>query len=354
MSLLLDVCRGIPVSQTPIWIMRQAGRYLPEYREIRRENDFRTMLTTPELIEEVTLQPIRRFDMDAAIIFSDILVVPQAMGHSFKLIESVGPVFNDPVNTIEKIRQLSDIEHSELNPLFSALQSTRQSMDSSKALIGFAGSPWTIGTYLVEGKPSKDFRKIRSLMYAESRAFLILMEKLTTGIIQFCREQIRSGADVIQIFDTNAGYLTRAAFEKYSLPFLKEIIQSIQDSDTPVILFVKDGGNWTDLLIDTNASVLGVDWTVPLNQIRSMVGEQIGLQGNLDPAVLLADQQTIWEESLNVLQSYGQGHRHIFNLGHGLTPDVPIESVHTVIDTVRTESQIFHKFPEMKTEEIVD
>ena len=352
MSLLLDVCLGKTISQTPIWIMRQAGRYLPEYRAIRKNYNFQTMLSTPDLIEEVTLQPINRFDLDAAIIFSDILVVPHAMGHTFKLIESVGPVFDDPVNTTEIIQQLPEINLSELNPLFTALRSTRNSLDSSKALVGFAGSPWTIATYLVEGKPSKDFRITRKLMYSEPNSFHLLMDKLTEGIIEYLQEQIKSGVDVIQIFDTNAGFLSRNAFENYSLPYLKKIIQSVNETETPCILFVKGGAIWIDLLLESGAQVLSLDWIVPLGEIRPKVGEHISLQGNLDPVVLLADQQTIRNETINVLESYGIGHRHIFNLGHGITPDVPIESVQTMIDTVREESSRFHKTPEPKSAEV--
>ncbi len=342
MSLLVDAARGNPTERTPIWIMRQAGRHLPEYRALRNQHGFHTMMSQPDLITEVTLQPVRRYYMDGAILYSDILVIPEAMGLPFELVSNIGPVFENPVNQKEQLLALQPARVEKLDHVFQGVKSIRAELQADKALIGFSGAPWTIATYMVEGQPSKDFRTIRSLSYAEPEAFHHLMDVLTQGIIHYVTEQVKAGADIIQIFDTNAGYLTRAQFETISLPFLNKIVKAVQDTGVPVILFVK-GGNWTDLTASTGADVIGVDWAQPLSAVREQVGEKVSLQGNLDPAVLLAPENVIRQEAIKVLESYGWGHRHIFNLGHGITPDVPVEAVQTLVETVREESTRFHQ-----------
>jgi len=342
MSLLVDACLGHSIPRTPIWIMRQAGRYLPEYQAIRGKHDFLTMLHTPELAAKITLQPIRRFDFDAAIIFSDILVIPEAMGHPFQLKDGLGPCFEEAVDSRESIEKLLVADITQLNYVFESISLVRNELDKDKALIGFSGAPWTIATYLVEGGPHKDHRRIRGLMYSDPVSLSLLMEKLTRGIIEYVKEQIRAGVDVIQIFDTNAGLLTRKTFERFSLPYLKRIVAAVKEEKVPVILFVKGGNSWLDLIKSTNGDVIGIDWAIPLSEVRSIVGENVSLQGNLDPTVLYAKRNTIRNEVIELLKSYGTGHRHIFNLGHGIFPDIPLDAVQVLIDTVKKESPKFH------------
>ncbi len=340
-KIFIEACYGRQVPYTPLWIMRQAGRYLPEYRAVRKKHTFHEMMHTPDLMTEVTLQPIRRYGFDAAIMFSDILVIPEAMGVNFELIEKVGPVFENPLNTIEKINAISIADMSHFQHVFDGVKQIRNELDDSKALIGFSGAPWTIASYMVEGKPSKDYRHIRSLMYSNSKAFHHLMECLTDSIINYITEQVNAGADAIQIFDTNASYLSRDVFEIFSFPYLKRIVSTVNQLNVPCILFVKGGGHWLDLLKTSGAPVLGMDWTVPLHEARNAVNDEFSLQGNLDPSILLAPNRVIKEEVIKVLKSYGNGYGHIFNLGHGITPDIPLEAVQTVVDTVKNESVKF-------------
>jgi len=337
-KIFIEACYGKPVPYTPLWIMRQAGRYLPEYRAIRNEHTFHEMMHTPDLMTEVTLQPIQRYGFDAAIMFSDILVIPEAMGLNFQLIENIGPVFNDALDTVEKIKSIQIADPDHLHHIFMGVKQIRNQLDNGKALIGFSGAPWTIASYMVEGRPSKDYRHIRALMYTEPTVFHHLMDTLTDSIITYVTEQVKAGADAIQIFDTNATYLSRQMFEENSFPYLKRIVSAINKLNVPSILFVKGGGHWLDLLKESGAQVLGVDWTISLKDAKSIVNHSISLQGNLDPSILLAQTDVIQQEVCKVLESYGEGNGHIFNLGHGITPDIPIESVQVVIDTVRTES----------------
>ena len=334
----IDACYGRPVPYTPLWIMRQAGRYLPEYRAVRKEHTFHEMMHTPDLMTEVTLQPIRRYEFDAAIMFSDILVIPEAMGVNFQLIEKVGPVFDNPLDTIEKVQSIQVAEPTHLEHVFEGVRQIRNELDDSKALIGFSGAPWTIASYMVEGKPSKDYRHIRSLMCAEPVTFHYLMDTLTQSIITYVTKQVKAGADAIQIFDTNASYLSREIFTTFSFPYLKRIVNAVNDLNVPCILFVKGGGHWLDLLKTSGAHVLGIDWIVSLHDAKVAVNDSVSLQGNLDPSILLAPNDVIRQEVCKVLESYGEGNGHIFNLGHGITPDIPLEAVQTLVDTVRAES----------------
>ena len=321
--------------------MRQAGRYLPEYREIRSKYSFHEMMFSPNLMTEVTLQPLKRYNFDAAIMFSDILVVPEAMGVNFELIKNIGPVFKDPLNTTQKIDSLKDCDINKLKNVFEGIKQIRSNLDDTKALIGFTGSPWTVACYMVEGKPSKDYRNLRSLIFSQPNHYHKLMQTLTNSIISYVHQQIESGVNAIQIFDTNASFLSREIFEKQSLPYLKQIIDSVNKFDIPCILFVKGGGYWLDLLKHSGANVLGIDWTISLREARIKVGDNVALQGNLDPSVLLSNNSIIKRETLRVLEAYGNGNGHIFNLGHGITPDVSPEAVKTVIETVQNDSQKF-------------
>ncbi|MFQ6675697.1 MAG: uroporphyrinogen decarboxylase [Fidelibacterota bacterium] len=322
--------------------MRQAGRYLPEYRALREKYDFRTLLTTPDLVTEITLQPVNRFNLDAAILFSDILVVPEMFGHVFRLDPGTGPVFSHPVTSRSDIQALSNGDVGRLHYVFDSIRLIRGELGPDVALIGFSGAPWTIAAYLVEGKPTRDFRRVRGMMYADSSLFSFLLEKLKEAIIQYVKGQIEAGADVIQIFESHAGLLTRTAFERYSLPYIREIVASIKKEGIPVILFARGASGWLELVTTAGADVMAVDWTVPLARARREVGEEVSLQGNLDPAVLYGDREVIEENVKEILRSYGTGHRHIFNLGHGIYPDTPVDSVQVMVDTVKQESGKFH------------
>lgn len=346
MSLLVDACRGKPASRTPVWIMRQAGRYLPEYQALRDKHNFHTLLTSPDLVTEVTLQPVSRFDFDAAILFSDILVIPALFGHEFHLDPRKGPVFANPLDSRSSIQRLSTPELERLDYVFESIRLIRAELDPDKALIGFSGAPWTIAAYLVEGRPTHDFRKVRRLMYADPGSFSSLLEKLKSAVIEYVKAQIQAGVDVIQLFESHAGLLTRSTFKTYSLPALREITAAAKESGIPVIIFARGAGGWLDLIRSVGADVIGVDWTLSLDKARSQVGEGISLQGNLDPAVLYGDRNVIEENVKEVLRSYGTGHRHVFNLGHGIYPDTPVESVQVLVDTVRQESRRYHPLPE--------
>lgn len=343
-KIFIEACFGRKVDHTPIWIMRQAGRYLPEYRAVRKKYSFHEMMHTPDLMTEITLQPINRYGFDAAIMFSDILVIPESMGINFKLIKNIGPVFENPINTLEKINTIREPNINYFNNIFEGINKIRNNLDPSKALIGFTGSPWTIAGYMVEGRPSKDYRNIRSLIYSNPSEYHHLMNHLTNTIIQYVSEQVKAGADAIQIFDTNASYLSQSIFKKFSFPYLKQIINAIKKLNVPSILFVKGGGGWIELLESSGADVLGIDWTIKLEEAKRVVSKNISLQGNLDPSVLLSSNQTIEKETIKVLDSYGYGFGHIFNLGHGITPDISIDAVQTVINTVRDYSKIYKNF----------
>ncbi len=336
-NIFLNSCFNKKTPRTPLWIMRQAGRYLPEYRKIRSKNTFHEMMHNPDVMEEVTLLPLNRYEFDAAIMFSDILVIPESLGMQFELIPSVGPVFKKSFSRSDSITSLN-FDENYFSNIYSGIKQIRKSLNNEKALIGFSGSPWTIACYMVEGKPSKDYRNLRSLIYEDPNTYHKLMTKLTDSIITYVKGQINAGVDVIQIFDTNASYLSKGNFEKFSLPYLKRIITEINDTKTPSILFVKGGGYWLDLLKTINANVLGIDWTIPISYAKEILKDDVSIQGNLDPSVLLAPNSVIEFEVKKILKSYGNGYRHIFNLGHGITPDIPLEAVQTLIDTVHNES----------------
>ena len=336
-KIFINACYGNKVDRTPIWIMRQAGRYLPEYREIRKKHTFHQMMHTPELMEKVTMLPLNRYQLDAAIMFSDILVIPEALGMNFKLVPSIGPVFNNTLDINDLIKNLNYNDKYFLN-IYDGIKNIKNTLNNEKALIGFSGSPWTIACYMIEGKPSKDYRNIRSLIYENQKSYHLLMDKLTNTIITYLKGQIIAGVDAIQIFDTNGSFLSKSNFEKFSLPYIKRIIDALNQFNIPIILFVKGGGHWLELLEQSGANVLGIDWTISLKYAKEQIKNRISLQGNLDPAVLLSSNEIITDEVKKVLKSYGKGYGHIFNLGHGITPDVSPDAVQTIINTIFKES----------------
>ncbi|QMT61013.1 uroporphyrinogen decarboxylase [Legionella sp. PC997] len=345
-SLFLRALRRQPVERTPVWMMRQAGRYLPEYRKTRElAGDFLSLCKNPELACEVTLQPLRRYALDAAILFSDILTIPDAMGLGLYFSEGEGPCFQRPLHDLQAIVNLQIPETDSLAYVMDAVQLIRREMPKELPLIGFAGSPWTLACYMVEGKSSRDFKRILRLIYTENEAAHMLLHKLAVSVANYLIEQIKAGVNSIMLFDTWGGILTPENYQKFSLSYMQYIVHQIKTHypDIPVILFTKGGGQWLEKMLITRCDALGVDWTCDLGEARRRVGNQVSLQGNLDPSVLLTSQQCIREEVKKVLASFGAGSGHVFNLGHGITPDVPPEHVAAMIDAVHEFSPYYHQ-----------
>jgi len=340
---LLRVLRGEPVDRTPIWIMRQAGRYLPEYRATReRAGDFLTLCKTPELACEVTLQPLRRYALDAAIVFSDILTIPDAMGLGLTLEEGVGPRFARTVRSSADVDRLPVPDPSrELAYVTDAIALIKDELADRVPLIGFAGSPWTLATYMVEGGASREFAKARGLAYGAPGTAHRLLDKLARATTDYLSAQIAAGADVVMLFDTWGGILTTRGYREFSLRYMAQIIAGLPAA-TPVIVFTKGGGLWLEDIAATGCAGLGIDWTVDLAAARRRLGDRVVLQGNLDPAVMATDPATIASAARAVLDDAGVDARHIFNLGHGITPDIDPEAVALLVETVVDYSPRYH------------
>lgn len=342
-DLFLRACKRLPVERTPIWVMRQAGRYLPEYRAVRDKYDFLTMCKTPELAAEVTIQPVDLIGVDAAIIFSDILVIPEAMGMKLEMIESKGPKLFDPIRSTDQINKLKRIDPSrDLKYVLDALSLTKKELDGKVPLIGFSGSPWTLMTYMVEGGGSKNFSEIKKFIYNQPDAAHQLLDLIADSVAEYLSAKIESGADAVQIFDTWGGILSPNDFEEFSLRYISKIISSIRRKDQPVIVFAKGVHYKMEELVKTGADVIGLDWTMNLNDVRSSVGNKAALQGNLDPTVLYGTEEKIRTEANRVMESFGKGSGHVFNLGHGILPDVNPEKLKYLVKVVKEESVRFH------------
>jgi len=337
-----------PVDITPVWIMRQAGRYLPEYRATRlKAGDFLTLCQTPELACEVTLQPIDRFQLDAAIIFSDILTIPDAMGLGLKLIESVGPKFENSISCLNDIKNLPlpDPEN-ELRYVMDAIRLVRGELSGSIPLIGFSGSPWTLATYMIEGGSSKEFIKAKKMLQEDPDALHLLLNHLSESVILYLNAQINAGAQAIMIFDTWGGILTTSAYMEFSLFYMKKICDHLENKfnglTVPVILFTKGSHLWVDDIAKTGCDAISLDWQCNIGEARRTVGDRVALQGNMNPAVLKEKKETIVKEVESILGSYGRGPGHIFNLGHGITPDIDPENVEVLIEAVHDLSMKYH------------
>ena len=337
-----------PVDVTPVWMMRQAGRYLPEYRAIRaKAGDFMGLCTNPELACEVTLQPLERYPLDAAILFSDILTIPDAMGLGLFFEAGEGPRFKKPVRTepdIDKLRVIDPVK--DLPYVLNAVKLIRRELNGRVPLIGFSGSPWTLATYMVEGGSSKDFRRTKQMVYNQPELMHQLLDVLAQSVTAYLNAQIQAGAQVVQIFDTWGGALSYRAYQEYSLQYLQQIVQGlIKESEgrqVPIILFTKGGGQWLELMAQTGAHCLGLDWTTDIGLARTWVGDQVALQGNMDPTILYAKSDRIRTEVGTILASYGKGTGHVFNLGHGITPEVDPNSAGVFIEAVHELSAIYH------------
>lgn len=330
----LAATRCQPLDRPPIWLMRQAGRYLPEYRELKTRYDFLTMVRTPELATEVTLQPLKRFPLDAAIIFSDILVIPEALGQGYHFRDTGGIGMDYLLDTPEKITALNSEEIStRLDYVRAALSMTREELGDTHALLGFCGSPWTLATYMIEGGSSKDFSKIKRFVLEQPEQFQILMKKLVTACSEYLRLQIDAGADAVQIFDSWGALCPSHHYQEWSLSWIQEIIRGL-DPKVPVILYAKGMGHRAKQLVGTGASVLSLDWTVSVADLRKKLGPEIALQGNLDPAILTTSPETTRREAESLLAEVADSPGYIFNLGHGMLPSAKIECVETLMDVV--------------------
>ena len=334
-----------PVDRTPVWMMRQAGRYLPEYRKIRNQaGDFMSLCKNTDLACEVALQPIDRFNFDAAILFSDILTIPDAMGLGLYFVEGEGPKFHKPLRTETDINDLNIVDTKrDLKYVTDAVSLIRRELNGRVPLIGFSGSPWTLATYMIEGQSSRDFPNTKMMLYKQPESLHQLLDKLALSVIDYLNAQISSGAQAVQIFDTWGGVLSHDAYAEFSLAYMEKIISGLvrhsEGRDVPVILFTKGGGQWLELLANTGCDGIGLDWTTDIGSARRRVGDRVALQGNMDPAVLRSDQSSIEYQVKSILQSYGTGVGHIFNLGHGITPDIDPNNVKVFVDAVHQYSQ---------------
>lgn len=352
-DLYLRVLRGETVERTPIWVMRQAGRYLPDYRATRAHaGDFLTLCKTPELACQVTLQPIDQFGLDAAILFSDILTIPDAMGLGLVLEEGVGPVFSNPIRSVSDINNLSiPNSHSDLGYVMDAIRVIRAELDGRVPLIGFSGSPWTLASYMVEGKGSKDFRLIKGLMFEQPSEAHRLLQIVTDSVIDYLKSQVSAGAQSLMVFDTWGGMLSTENYQIFSLAYMQQIVSALKSDDltkqTPIVLFTKGGGQWLEMMADTGCDGLGLDWTVDIANAKARVGDRVVLQGNMDPVVMNTNVDTVQQQANAVLSSYGQhqsGNKgHIFNLGHGIQPHAKPENMAALVDTVKSQSQQYHR-----------
>jgi len=354
-DLYLRTLRGEKVERTPIWVMRQAGRYLPEYRATRQQaGDFLTLCKTPELACEVTLQPIDRFGLDAAILFSDILTIPDAMGLGLVLEEGIGPVFERPIRSQADIDKLGvpDAEQ-DLGYVMDAVRVIRNALSGRVPLIGFTGSPWTLASYMVEGRGSKEFGLIKGLMFEDPKAMHQLLQIVTDSVITYLTAQVAAGAQSLMVFDTWGGMLSTSNYQTFSLAYMQQIVTAMKQNpstkDIPIVLFTKGGGQWLEMMADTGCDGLGLDWTVDLTQAKARVGDRVVLQGNMDPVVMNTQPQMVKQQAEQVLSAYGQhadGNKgHIFNLGHGIQPHAKPENMQTLVDTVQQHSASFHIMP---------
>ncbi|WHP80491.1 uroporphyrinogen decarboxylase [Edwardsiella anguillarum] len=338
-----------PVDVTPVWMMRQAGRYLPEYNATRAQaGNFIALCKNAELACEVTLQPLRRFPLDAAILFSDILTVPDAMGLGLYFETGEGPRFTHPVTCHADIQRLPIPDpEQELGYVMDAVRTIRRSLRGDVPLIGFSGSPWTLATYMVEGGSSKAFTKIKKMMYSDPAALHLLLDKLAQSVILYLNAQIRAGAQAVMIFDTWGGVLTGRDYREFSLRYMHQIIDGLQRESegrrVPVTLFTKGGGQWLEAMADTGCDALGLDWTCDIADARRRVGDRVALQGNMDPSLLYAPPARIEQEVETILAGFGQGEGHVCNLGHGIHPDVPPEHAGVFVDAVHRLSVPYHR-----------
>lgn len=337
------------VDKTPVWMMRQAGRYLPEYKATRAQaGDFMSLCRNADLACEVTLQPLRRFDLDAAILFSDILTIPDAMGLGLYFSEGEGPRFERPISCKKDVDNLimPDPE-GELQYVMNAVRTIRRDLKGEVPLIGFSGSPWTLATYMVEGSGSKFFTKIKKMAFAEPQTLHLLLDKLADSVIAYLNAQIAAGAQSVMVFDTWGGILSPRDYKDFSLQYMHKIVDGLtrnyDGQKIPVTLFTKNGGQWIEQIADTGCDAIGLDWTIDIKEAKARVGSRVALQGNMDPSMLYASPERIRQEVSTILEGFGTGNGHVFNLGHGIHLDVPPENAKVFVDAVHELSVPYHK-----------
>jgi len=338
-----------PVDMTPVWMMRQAGRYLPEYRATRaKAGSFMDLCRNPELACEVTIQPLERFPLDAAILFSDILTIPDAMNLGLSFNTGHGPQFETPVRTAADVAKLPIPDpEGELKYVMDAVRTIRRELNGRVPLIGFSGSPWTLATYMVEGGSTKEFGKVKGMMFEQPEVMHQLLDKLAQSVTSYLNAQIAAGAQAVMIFDTWGGVLTPRDYQAFSLDYMQRIVAGLtreaEGRRVPVILFTKGGALWLDKMAASGADALGVDWTIDLADARAASGDRVALQGNMDPCILYSNPERIRQEVASVLASYGKGPGHVFNLGHGIHPTIDPDNVAAFIEAVHELSPPYHQ-----------
>jgi uroporphyrinogen decarboxylase len=338
-DLLIRAARGEPVERTPVWMMRQAGRYLPEYRAIRKDTDFLTLCKTPELAVEVSLQPYRILGVDAVIMFSDILIPVEAMGQEVRLTEQKGPELPDPIRSRQQVDRLIVPDPLEKTGfVMEIIRTLRRELDGAVPLIGFAGAPWTLAAYMIEGGGSKNYAQVKRMMYTEPATFHALLGKIADTIILYLNAQIEAGAEVIQLFDSWAGELSPKDYAEFALPYEQKIFASINRDSAPAIIYINGSGTFLEQMATCGADVLSIDWRVNLEDARARVGRKLTLQGNLDPCVLLSTPEIITEKAREIIRA-GGGYRHILNLGHGILPMTPVENAQAFIEAAKHPSE---------------
>ena len=337
-----------PVDMTPVWMMRQAGRYLPEYRATRaKAGSFMDLCRNPDLACEVTIQPLERFPLDAAILFSDILTIPDAMGLGLYFTEGEGPRFEHPVQDEAAVAALGVPDpEGELGYVMDAVRTIRRELDGRVPLIGFSGSPWTLATYMVEGGGTKNFARVKGMMFDRPDLMHRLLATTAEAVTAYLNGQIAAGAQAVMIFDTWGGVLSPADYAEFSLAYMTRIVDGLtrehEGGRVPVILFTKGGGQWLQRMADSGCDALGVDWTTDLGRARVLVEDRVALQGNIDPCILYASPERIREGVAEVLASYGKGPGHVFNLGHGIHPDVDPDHAAALVEAVHELSPVYH------------
>ena len=338
-----------PVDVTPVWMMRQAGRYLPEYKATRAvAGDFMSLCKNAELACEVTLQPLRRFPLDAAILFSDILTIPDAMGLGLYFETGEGPRFKNPITCKADVDKVGRPDpEGELQYVMNAVRTIRRELKGEVPLIGFSGSPWTLATYMVEGGSSKAFTKIKKMAFAEPATLHTLLAKLADSVTEYLNAQIAAGAQSVMVFDTWGGVLSPRDYKEFSLQYMERIVSGLtrenEGRKVPVTLFTKNGGMWLESIAATGCDAVGLDWTIDIKEARARIGDKVALQGNMDPSMLYAQPQRIKQEVASILEGYGEGSGHVFNLGHGIHLDVPPENAGVFVNAVHELSKQYHK-----------
>ena len=336
-----------PVDVTPVWMMRQAGRYLPEYRATRQKaGSFMDLCQNPELACEVTLQPLDRYALDAAILFSDILTIPDAMGLGLRFTTGEGPCFDRPLQDAAAINKLGVLDVADLDYVTDAVSLIRRELNGRVPLIGFSGSPWTLATYMVEGGSSKEFAKVKGMMFDDPNSMHKLLDILAQSVTAYLNAQIQSGAQAVMIFDTWGGNLTTRDYQTFSLHYMQQIVDGLirenEGRRVPCILFTKGGSGWLEAMADTGCDALGLDWTIDIDKARARVGDRVALQGNMDPCILYAKPERIVKEVGTILEKYGSGSGHVFNLGHGIHPAINPDHVSAFINAVHDLSKPYH------------